>query len=349
MLADQRLQVGREASAHLETGGDRRGHLPPDLVVMPEEDAALVVDLARRRLADVVQQHRPRYRHERRGAGQTRLLRRRQMARTAELLHDPAHVSQRLQGVLEHVQMVVGILLDAPQPVQLGKYHRQSIPHGQVTKRQGGAAGRERCAKLLAQALAADRAQAGGGAKRRVGGRRVGHQVETARQSSQADHAQGIVVQGRRRAQTQTMGGEVVEAAQRIDELVALQRPRQRVDGEVTSAQIGLEPVAAQRRHVHLEPADHDAPGAEILGRGKDGAAEPVGQGTRERLGGGADDDVHVAHGDAEQLIAQAAADKPALLPRALQAGAHRRLRPRARRRGSGAPPAGSRRTRPRN
>ena len=62
-----------------------------------------------------------------------------------------------------------------------------------------------------------------------LGGRRVGDELEHAGEARQTQHAQRVVVERGRRAEAQAAGREVVEAAQRIDDVVAVERPGERV------------------------------------------------------------------------------------------------------------------------
>ena len=174
---------------------------------------------------------------------------RRQVLRAPELLDHAAHVGERLEGVLEHVQVMVRVLLHAAQPVELRQDHRERPPHGEVAEGRGRFAGGEQRRELVAEALAAHGRQAAAARVRR-GHRssRVGHEVEAARQSRETHDPQRVVVERRRRAQAQAARGEVVETAQRVDELVAVERPGHRVHREVAGAQVGLEPGASRRR-----------------------------------------------------------------------------------------------------
>ncbi len=60
-----------------------------------------------------------------------------------------------------------------------------------------------------------------------------------------------------------------------------------------------------------MHRADDDAPGAEGVRRCVHRSTEPVGQLPGERLGASFDHDVEVLHREAEQLVAQAAANEP--------------------------------------
>ena len=150
--------------------------------------------------------------------------------------------------MLEDVEVVVRVLLDAAEPVDLRQHHRERSPHGEVAQGDGSGARAEERRELVADALAAHAREPGRGAERRLSGGGVRHELEDARQAGQAQHAQRVVVERGRRAEPQPAGGEVVEAAQRIDEVVAVQRPGQSVDGHVSSPQVGFETDGAGGR-----------------------------------------------------------------------------------------------------
>ena len=180
--------------------------------------------------------------------------------------------------------------------------------------------------ELVALALAAHGRQSGGGAKRRPCGGRVGHEAEPARETCQAYHAQRVVGEGGRRAEPKPPRGEVVDATERVDDVPACERTRQRVDGEVAGAQVVIQVGPTQGGDVHVHIAEHEAPRAEHVGGGEHGGAQPVGERAREGLGRAVHDDVEVAHRQTEELVAQAAADEPAALAGAASV-APRRLR----------------------
>ena len=75
--------------------------------------------------------------------------------------------------------------------------------------------------------------------------------------------------------------------------------------------------AAAQRGDVDVQVADDDTPSAEDVRGRVHAALEAIGQGAGERLRPAVEDDVDVAHAAPEELVAQAAADQPAGLPRA--------------------------------
>ena len=233
--------------------------------------------------------------------------------------------------------------------------------------------------ELVAHALAAHRRQTRRGAPGGLDGVGLGQQVEAARQPEEAQHAQRVVVERRRRAQPQAAGGEVVEPAERVDELAAVQRPRQRVHGDVAAQQIGLQTSVARRRRARLPGPGAAAPRRRARRRARcatmpnasdeANTAPPSLSASARAKGSGVavEHDVDVADGQAEQLVAQAAADEPAGLaaaehgrapppsPRRVTAAARPlpagalMVTPRVPRRGSGAPPAATRRRRSRS
>ena len=224
---------------------------------------------------------------------------------------------------------MVRVLLDAAQAVDLGEDDGERAPHGEVAERDRRGARAEERAELVADALTAHARQAGRGADGGLRGRRVGDELEHAGEARQAQHAQRVVVERGRRAEAQAARRQVVEAAERIDDVVAVERPRQRVHGDVTRPEVRLQAegarlrvrrtagrTAAQSGDVDVQVADHDAPGAEDVRGRVDAPAEAVGEGPRERLRLAVEGDVDVAHAAPEELVAQAAADEPAGLPR---------------------------------
>ena len=328
-------------------------------------------------------------RHERRDAGQAGLVGRRRMPDAAELLDDAADVGQRLERVLEDVEVVVRVLLDAAQAVELGQDDGEGAParrgRGRPAARVVGGRAAPRARRAARSPLTPASAGAARSAGRRWRPRRARGRSPRARRARRSD-AQRVVVERRGRAEAQAARGEVVEAAQRVDELAAVERPGHRVDGEVARAQVGLD--AALRVAGSGGPAAGAAAAARAAGRrrrarrrrtirqvpkrvrrGEDGAAEPVGEAARERPRRRRRRRCRRrSDGQTEQLVAQAAADEPARSPAAERGAGRRRdlvgrrrrraacarpltvdVRPRGRRRGSGAPPAAPRRRRSRS
>ena len=192
----------------------------------------------------------------------------------AKLLHHAAHVPKCLKRVLEHIPMMVLVLTHSLEPVDLGENDGQRTPAGQIAQRGGAVLEGEQQRQFLAQPLAADPRQAGSGAGRSGERRRLRRQAMPTSQARQAQDAQRIVVQGVRRAQAQAVGAQVVAAAERVDQGAAGERPRHRIDGEVPRQEVAGETLVGsaawtcirdgpQRRHVHVQFADDDTPGAE--------------------------------------------------------------------------------------
>ena len=63
------------------------------------------------------------------------------MADPPELLDHTAHVGEPFEGVLEHVEVVVRVLLHAAQPIELGQDHRERAPDGEVAEGHRRSAG----------------------------------------------------------------------------------------------------------------------------------------------------------------------------------------------------------------
>ena len=107
-----------------------------------------------------------------------------------------------------------------------------------------------------------------------------GVEAELDGEAHEAQHPQRIVAEGVGRRRTQAAGLQVADPAERVDRLTAGERLGDRVDGEVSPGQVGLQRAAAQRVDVDLPApvAGHDAPGAELVGeleaRRATGAAE---------------------------------------------------------------------------
>jgi len=86
---------------------------------------ALVVHSAHPGLADVVQEHRPGERCRGRRAGQAALVRRREQGLAPQLAHDRNGPGQRLERVVEDIQMVVRVLQAVLHRPHLGQNHVQ--------------------------------------------------------------------------------------------------------------------------------------------------------------------------------------------------------------------------------
>ena len=105
--------------------------------------------------------------------------------------------------------------------------------------------------------------------------------------------------------------GQVLLAAVRIDQVAALERPRQRVHGEVAGGEVLLDRLAVEGGEIDRAPAgEGDAPGAVALREREDGAAaQPRVEAPGElRVGAG---DVDVDDLTPEQLVPERAADHP--------------------------------------
>ena len=192
---------------------------------------------------------------------------------------------QDLERVAVHVEVVVGVLLDAAQRGELGQDGGDEVELVHEREPADRRVGADDAAQLGEDALLG-----GAGQPRRVradGGRGVGVDLEAelggqARDAQRAqrigderlgaDHAQALVV-------------EVARAAVGIDELAAGQRLGHRVDREVARGEVGLERAALQRRDVDLPAAvaGDDAPGAELVGELERGAAGAAARGCARR------------------------------------------------------------------
>ena len=281
------------------------------------------VDLPRRRLADVVEQDGPRQRHERRGAGKAGLVRRRQEVLGLQLGDHVPYVGERLQRVTEDVEVVIRVLLHAAQALHLGKYRGEGAGHGEVAKRGRRPLDRKRRRELVADPLAADSGERRRRRPRRLDRVRLRQEAVAPRETRQAQHAERVLLEGARPAEPEAAGSEVVEPAQRVDQLAALQGTSDGVDREVPAAEVGLETRVARRgvgrqaaecRDVDVATGDDDAPGPEAFGRGEDGAGQPVGEPAREGLLVAVDDEVDVVERVPQKLVADAAAHEPGRL-----------------------------------
>ena len=152
-------------------------------------------------------------------------------------------------------------------------------------------------------------------------GSRSNTRARRARRSTRSGSSSSEAGEQRRRR----LGGEVVEAAERVDDVVAVQRPRERVHGDVARPEVRLQAEGARLRvrRAAGRPPRRAATSmcrspittrqrAEDVRRRVHAAAEAVGERARERLRAAVDGDVDVADAAPQQLVAQAAADEPA-------------------------------------
>ncbi len=91
--------------------------------------------------------------------GQTGRLGRRQIPLAAEHRDDVGQVSERLERVLEHVEVVVGVLGDAAAGVELGQDDGERIELGEGTHGAGGGGQTQQRRELVLDPLAAHRGQ----------------------------------------------------------------------------------------------------------------------------------------------------------------------------------------------
>ena len=152
-------------------------------------------------------------------------------------------------------------------------------------------------------------------------------------QADGAQRAQRVVGQRLGRDHPQPPEAQVHAAAVRVEQLAAVERLGHRVDREVALAQVGLDPVLAQRDEVDVPGVARadDAPGAELAGEPERRAAGGAREGARGLARVALDRDVDVVGRAAEQPVADRAADEPRRAarpaprapPRAARAGSH--------------------------
>ncbi|MFN8448571.1 MAG: hypothetical protein U0521_08275 [Anaerolineae bacterium] len=134
--------------------------------------------------------------------------------------------------------------------------------HGQQTQpirhaqRRAGLGQRQQLEQLVAQTLHRGVEQV-----RRVGTdvvlrRRIDAETELDALADGAQRANRVVGDGVGVAAPDDLGEGVLRAAGRVDHLaeIAAQVDRQRIDGEIAVAQVGVEAVAAKARHVNRQP-----------------------------------------------------------------------------------------------
>ena len=98
-------------------------------------------------------------------------------------------------------------------------------------------------------------------------GLRVRPQIQLERHPHEAQHPQGIVGERPGARHPQPSRARILEAAERIDRLPALERLGDRIDREVAQRKVSGERLAAQRLDVDLPAmvARDDSPRAELL------------------------------------------------------------------------------------
>ena len=238
-------------------------------------------------------------------------------ALAAELRRPPAHVGERLERVVEDVEVVVGVLLDAAQAVDLGQHRPRARRSGEVAQaaaaRRAGRAGRRararRARRSRRERPAAARAAASG-PRRPAPGRTRAPGGRDARRAAGRRRA-------RRRAEAQAAGGEVGEAAAagrrcsspssgRASASTVKSRPAGRPRGAGAVAGSGGPPGGPPRRaatstcrppstmrQAETSEKAKTAPPSRSASARANGSASPPRRGRRRRRG-------------AEQLVAQA-------------------------------------------
>ena len=159
---------------------------------------------------------------------------------------------ERLQRVLEHVEVMVGVLGHSLESDELGQNVSQSpeaveVAHGRRRSRQS-----KQSRELALQPLAAHRRQPSGGGARRLDRRGLRLELEGVPEAHQAHDAHGVGDQRVGRAKTQAARLQVGAPAQRVDELPRAHILRQRVDGEIAGREVrrqALDPAAGRSPH----------------------------------------------------------------------------------------------------
>ena len=172
--------------------------------------------------------------------------------------------------------------------------------------------------ELGPDALGGDRGEVGGAAARFRFGLRRHLQAVRGLEPHAAQHAQRVFRQRLRRGQPQPAGREIAAPIQRIDHAALniarqklVQRRGHRVDREIAPAQIG-EQIAVEIGDVDPAVLHRQPPGDGAFADARRADAQAVGRGSRPLLRA-AHDDVHLRHVDAQQRVAQRAADRVGL------------------------------------
>jgi hypothetical protein len=220
--------------------------------------------------------------------------------------------------VVEHVEMVELVLLDAPQREQL-RQHLGGDPM-RVHQLQAGAdrGGGDHLLELAEHALGRHALEA----RRRAADRRrrvrLDREVEVDREADRAQRPQRIVVQRAGGDHAQSPRFQVGAAAVGVEQLAAVQRLRHRVDGEVARGEVCLDVAVAEDDKVDVPGvvAPDDPPGAERAGELECGGARRARERARGILRLGRQGDVEIRGRAAEQAVADGAADDPRLAAR---------------------------------
>ena len=138
-------------------------------------------------------------------------------------------------------------------------------------------------------------------------------EAELALETHRAQEAERVVLEDRLRDRAQAAQLDVLEAAARIDDLAAGERPRERVHGEVARREVALDRPAERGEVDRAAVLERDPPRAVLLGERERRSAGAPRVGPRGLLRPAAGD-VHVDHGPAEQLVAERTTDDPGLL-----------------------------------
>ena len=248
-----------------------------------------------------------------------------------------------------------GALIDAAPQRQLGEDHVQHAqrvhpPHGRRC-----AVVTEHPLELGPDALGGDRREVARPSPRLRFGLRRHAQVVRRLETHGAQHPQRILRQRLRPGEPQPSGGEVGAPVQRIDDAALyvagqkfIQRRGHRVDREVAAPQVGLE-FTVEIRDIDPAVVNRQPPGDGAFADSRRAHAQLVRRSRRPLLRA-ARDDVHLGHVNAQQRVAQRAADRVRLGLRVQRRNPpqrrfkrrHRRPRPaRAAARAAPAPPRG--------
>ena len=143
---------------------------------------------------------------------------------------------------------------------------------------------------------------------------RIEAKAELVLHSHGAEQAKGVVVEDARRDDADDAALEIGPPLVRVERLTAGERDGDRVDREVTCAEVGLDRAALEREEVHGPPiVERDSPAAVVHREREDCAPTPRPVRARGPLGLPAGD-VEVEHGSPEQLVPDRAPDYPCVL-----------------------------------
>ena len=318
VVAGDPAQVLAQRRARLEPAADRRDNLLADRVVADERHPPVGQLVARRGLADVVEE---RGKAQGLAAGQlvAQVLVEHGTQAGSRLAEHALQVLLEPDQLLEHLERVavdVGVVeLVLGDTVEVGPLRDDRGDHAQVVTQVEAvehAIGQHQAAQLGPDALGGGLGDAGRRLASGLGRRRVRRQVELGRQPDEPQGPEWVALVGARQ-HAQQPAVHVAQAAARVDRIATVQRHRDRVDRKVALGQVGLDSRPLERRQVgHPGAVRGQRPvGAERVAQTEDRAAggPPDRLGRRMRVT--VDGQVDVHDRPAEQRVANGPAHDP--------------------------------------